>query len=192
MSSLNTIKRVPKIVSSAAGRVKSKIYSHPKFLPAYSTAYKILPRQLMFEGADKKVMKIDMSRKEPLVKDINKDQLKIGTEIEYEHTDKEETAKKIATDHIKEFPFYYDALVPLEDCMEQVKSGRADGIIMLAVKSDALYSITKLLHYLKAMGSQGHSLQVKADKDSFGFDGDGSDKIRALHAFRYSKDGKSH
>lgn len=33
--------------------------------------------------------------------------LKVGTEIEKEHTDDEETAKKIAADHLAEDPDYY-------------------------------------------------------------------------------------
>lgn len=47
------------------------------------------------------------------VGDIEK-QIKIGVEIEQEHTSDEEQAKKIAMDHLVEFPDYYDRLVKME------------------------------------------------------------------------------
>lgn len=47
------------------------------------------------------------------VSDIKR-QLKIGTEIELEHTDNEEKAKLIALDHLVEIPDYYDRLNKME------------------------------------------------------------------------------
>lgn len=47
------------------------------------------------------------------VGDIEK-QIKIGVEIEQEHTSDVEEAKKIAMDHLVEFPDYYDRLVKME------------------------------------------------------------------------------
>lgn len=45
------------------------------------------------------------------------EQLKKGVEVEKEHTDDEETAKKIAKDHLDECPTYYDKLQDMEkDC----------------------------------------------------------------------------
>lgn len=41
-------------------------------------------------------------------------QLKIGTEIELEHTDDRKEAEKIAKDHLNECPDYYTRLVKLE------------------------------------------------------------------------------
>jgi len=41
-------------------------------------------------------------------------QLKIGTKIEMEHTKDPDEAKKIALDHLKEFPDYYTRLVKME------------------------------------------------------------------------------
>jgi len=41
-------------------------------------------------------------------------EFKIGTEIEYEHTDNTIEAKKIALDHLKEFPDYYTRLIRME------------------------------------------------------------------------------
>jgi len=47
---------------------------------------------------------------------INKQQLKIGTKIEMEHTTNKKVARKIATDHLREFcgKPYYTELIKLE------------------------------------------------------------------------------
>lgn len=42
------------------------------------------------------------------------DQLKKGTKVEYEHTSNHELAKKIAKDHLVEFPDYYNRLEKME------------------------------------------------------------------------------
>ena len=47
--------------------------------------------------------------------DLDPEQLEMGIEVEYEHTDDYETARKIAYDHLTEFPDYYDALEEMED-----------------------------------------------------------------------------
>lgn len=47
------------------------------------------------------------------VKDIKK-QIKKGKKIESEHTDDEEKQIEIASDHISEFPDYYDRLEKME------------------------------------------------------------------------------
>jgi hypothetical protein len=47
------------------------------------------------------------------VKDVNQ-QIKKGKKIESEHTDDEEKQIEIATDHISEFPDYYDRLEKME------------------------------------------------------------------------------
>lgn len=41
-------------------------------------------------------------------------QIKKGVEVEMEHTDDKEKAAEIATDHISEFPDYYDRLDKME------------------------------------------------------------------------------
>lgn len=43
------------------------------------------------------------------------DQLKIGIDIEMEHTNKRTIALEIAMDHLVEFPDYYDRLVKMEE-----------------------------------------------------------------------------
>ncbi len=45
---------------------------------------------------------------------FNKKQLKIGTNIEMEHTTNKRVAAKIAKQHLCEFPNYYTELVKME------------------------------------------------------------------------------
>jgi hypothetical protein len=53
------------------------------------------------------------------VKDVKK-QIEYGKCIECEHTDDEEKAKEIATDHVSEIPDYYDRLYKMEKAAEKV------------------------------------------------------------------------
>ena len=46
--------------------------------------------------------------------DFYQEQLKIGIEVEKEHTPDEELAKKIAMDHLTEMPDYYTKLKEME------------------------------------------------------------------------------
>lgn len=41
---------------------------------------------------------------------VDPEQLKMGIEVEHEHTDDDELAKKIAIDHLREDPKYYTKL----------------------------------------------------------------------------------
>lgn len=50
---------------------------------------------------------------------FNIKQLKIGTRIEREHTDDPIIAKRIAKDHLEEFPNYYKELIKLEKKLEK-------------------------------------------------------------------------
>lgn len=43
------------------------------------------------------------------------EQIKMGIEIEYEHTRKMEIARKIAYDHLAEIPDYYTRLAKMEE-----------------------------------------------------------------------------
>ena len=43
-------------------------------------------------------------------KEVDAEQLRIGIEVEKEHTDDEEVAEKIARDHLQEDPHYYTKL----------------------------------------------------------------------------------
>jgi hypothetical protein len=48
-------------------------------------------------------------------KDVNPDELAMGVEIEKEHTDDPEIAKRIALDHLAEIPDYYTRLKKMEE-----------------------------------------------------------------------------
>lgn len=47
-------------------------------------------------------------------KDVDKNELKMGMKIEMEHTTNKLVAKKIALDHLAEFPDYYTRLAKME------------------------------------------------------------------------------
>jgi hypothetical protein len=47
-------------------------------------------------------------------KDADPKELKLGIEMEMEHTDSEDIAKKIALDHLAEIPDYYTRLAAME------------------------------------------------------------------------------
>jgi hypothetical protein len=46
--------------------------------------------------------------------DVNPKQLEMGIKVEAEHTPDKEIAKRIALDHLTEFPYYYTGLAKLE------------------------------------------------------------------------------
>lgn len=51
--------------------------------------------------------------------DFDPEELKIGIEIELEHTNDREIAKEIAKDHLEEHPKYYSALVKMEKALSK-------------------------------------------------------------------------
>lgn len=53
--------------------------------------------------------------------DYDKTQLENGVKVEMEHTNNEEIAKKIAKDHLDEFPTYYIELANMEAALKQEK-----------------------------------------------------------------------
>ena len=53
--------------------------------------------------------------------DFDKEQLKIGEKIEYEHTCDKTKARRIAMDHLAEFPDYYKELKKMEDKLDKKK-----------------------------------------------------------------------
>jgi len=53
--------------------------------------------------------------------DVDPKQLAMGIEVEYEHTDSPEEAKKIALDHLAEIPDYYSRLKKMEDEAKSMK-----------------------------------------------------------------------
>ena len=48
-----------------------------------------------------------------------KSQIQKGVDVEMEHTDNKEKAREIATDHVSEFPDYYDRLIKMEKKAEK-------------------------------------------------------------------------
>ena len=55
---------------------------------------------------------------------ITKKELKIGTRVELEHTKSLKRARKIAMDHLKEYPCYYTkGLIPMERKLKKLKGG---------------------------------------------------------------------
>jgi hypothetical protein len=55
-------------------------------------------------------------------KDVDPKELKMGIEIEMEHTDNKVKAKKIALDHLAELPDYYTRLKAMEKKGEKEKN----------------------------------------------------------------------
>ena len=58
--------------------------------------------------------------------DVDPEQLWMGTEIEMEHTLDKRIARKIALDHLAEFPNYYTALIEMEKRLKEGNSSGAD------------------------------------------------------------------
>lgn len=54
---------------------------------------------------------------------VNKTQLRMGTRVEFEHTKSRKRARKIAMDHLKEFPGfpYYTELKKMENKAKKYK-----------------------------------------------------------------------
>lgn len=69
------------------------------------------------------------------VKGDIKKELKIGTKIEMEHTKSKKVAKRIAIDHLKEFPRYYTkGLIPMEKRLKKLNLKKLKGGIRKYVK----------------------------------------------------------
>lgn len=67
------------------------------------------PNQRIFEEAD-----IELKNKTTLSQEVNPEELKLGIEVEKEHTDDPDIAEKIARDHLAELPDYYTRLKAME------------------------------------------------------------------------------
>jgi len=56
---------------------------------------------------------------------ISKKELRLGTPIEMEHTNNRRVARRIAAQHICEFPNYYSkGLIPLERKLKKLQGGK--------------------------------------------------------------------
>lgn len=58
------------------------------------------------------------------------DQLSVGTSVEMEHTKDPNIAREIAQDHLREFPCYYDYLLPMEARMAR-KGGKVGSTLFI-------------------------------------------------------------
>lgn len=56
--------------------------------------------------------------------DFDKQQLKVGTRVEMEHTSDRAVAREIAMDHLTESPDYYRALAKMEKGLEKKRAKR--------------------------------------------------------------------
>jgi len=53
--------------------------------------------------------------------DVDKEQLRMGIKVEYEHTTSKQIATRIALDHLTEIPDYYTRLKKMEEDANQSK-----------------------------------------------------------------------
>lgn len=58
--------------------------------------------------------------------DLDPDELKLGIEVELEHTDDKTVARKIALDHLTEHPLYYTALKAMETVLKSMEGRTGD------------------------------------------------------------------
>lgn len=70
-------------------------------------------------GKGDKMSPKDIGDKFDVTTKMVKDQIKKGKKIESEHTDDEEKQTEIATDHVSEFPDYYDRIDKMEKAAEK-------------------------------------------------------------------------
>ena len=85
---------------------------------------------------------------------VNPKELAMGTEIEKEHTDNPEIAKKIAQDHLAELPDYYSRLKKMEKKSE-VQEGGARGISKHVTSTDSDGSGDPILRTIKVDDGDG-------------------------------------
>ena len=94
----------------------------------------------------------DIAKKHGVAVDDIEKQIKIGIEIEQEHTSDEEQAKKIAMDHLVEFPDYYDRLVKMEKEAEAELDAATDELESLEEAFDIDAAKKKAEQYVKEKG----------------------------------------
>jgi len=89
-------------------------------------------------------------------KDVDPDELKMGIEVEQEHTDDVDKARKIALDHLAEFPTYYTELKKMEKKLskagakkESIGELKTEEDVMAAIDSLAEDELSETLHGLR-------------------------------------------
>jgi len=88
----------------------------------YGLASKYLKIEEVFSDIDEPTKIVEASYsvlKHITEKDVDPEQLKMGIEIEMEHTDDPKLASKIALDHLSEIPTYYSRLKNMEKQAEE-------------------------------------------------------------------------
>jgi hypothetical protein len=78
----------------------------------------------------------EAKKKKVTEKDVDPEELRMGIEIEKEHTNDPVLAKKIALDHLAEFPKYYTALKAMEKKMKLEKTARFNQIALAAFRNE--------------------------------------------------------
>lgn len=68
---------------------------------------------MKFKDIIKHLKKYGKSKNQPDLK-YNKEQLRMGIDVEYEHTPSKDASKEIAKDHLEEIPDYYTKLKEME------------------------------------------------------------------------------
>lgn len=75
-------------------------------------------KQVIFKGGHTELNMIKITKKCK----IKKKELRLGIPIEMEHTKSKKVAKRIAQQHLCEFPNYYSAgLIPMEKKLKRLK-----------------------------------------------------------------------
>jgi len=108
--------------------------------------------------------------------DYDPQQLAMGIEVEMEHTDNEEIAKRIAKDHLDEFPDYYTRLAKMEDeakqdheISEAIDIGRRNKFLARKIQQSIIQLKTDIYNYARhgnvedILGDDPLSQALKAD-----------------------------
>lgn len=107
-------------------------------------------------------------------KDVDSDELKMGIEVEQEHTDDVDKARKIALDHLAEFPKYYTELKKMEKKLgkssakkESIGGLKTEEDVMEAIDSMVEDELSETLHGLRNKERIQHgSITLVADTTS--------------------------
>ncbi len=93
-----------------------------EFKPDLPNSEKIKKFDSFWEGGEYNRKKSEIDLDDPKMKK----QIQIGIEVEKEHTTDPEVARRIALDHLAEFPDYYTALKQMEKTL-RAKHQKKDG-----------------------------------------------------------------
>jgi hypothetical protein len=84
----------------------------------------------------------DIAKKHKVDVDFIKTQVKVGIEVEYEHSPNRDIAMEIALDHLDEIPDYYNRLLDMEkDAEDELNEDTGDGMKIIYDDFKGLVSI---------------------------------------------------